>query len=660
MTSVPSHRLLQRVVMPEVHDPDILPLYVDADFWTTLPVYEDRAAKEAQRGFIRPDTDRATVRLSDFGVLSAIRGRDGFAVPHRRKVSFGTYFNAFPASYWRRWTSVSSVLLEVRTRGRGQVLVYRSNARGVVQRVDSRAVEGDSILQLDLGFTMFGDGGWYWFDLLAEEDDFGLVEAGWYAPDDCDPPRGSGSVSLAITTMNRVSYVLELLATIGRDASVLELIDRIYLVDQGSDKVSAAPGFGEVLDALAGKLAVIDQHNLGGSGGFSRGMYETVVAGESDFVLVIDDDVMVEPEGIRRAVRFADYALEPTIVGGHMFDMYDKTKLHAFAEGFDFTNFMWGPKTPSRHDLATSNLRQTRWMHRRIDAEYNGWWMCLIPVSIIREIGLSLPVFIKWDDAEFALRAKSRGYDTVSLPGAAVWHVSWVDKDDSIDWQAFFHARNRLVAAMLHSPMEQGGRLNRANLAIDLKHLLSMQYFAMAARLEAYKSVLDGPDSLHDDLRTRLPAVRSLMTEYSDGVALRERDSLPPIIPQTPEDRTATAHVYQPRGWRTVRWLLHHVPKHALRRPRHTPAGSAEAHLPYEDARWWVVPGFDSVLVSNAEGSGAYWLRRDPRTFRAMFWRSVVLRRRIRRRWDSLAAEYRHALPDMVSLERWRQTFDSR
>jgi len=27
--------------------------------------------------------------------------------------------------------------------------------------------------------------------------------------------------------------------------------------------------------------------------------------------------------------------------------------------------------------------------------DYNGWWMTLIPVEVIREIGLSLPLFIK-------------------------------------------------------------------------------------------------------------------------------------------------------------------------------------------------------------------------------------------------------------------------
>ena len=79
--------------------------------------------------------------------------------------------------------------------------------------------------------------------------------------------------------------------------------------------------------------------------------------------------------------------------------------------------------------------------------DYNGWWMCLIPTAVIREIGLSMPMFIKWDDAEFGLRAGAAGYPTVTMPGVAVWHVPWTEKDDTVDWQAYFHERNRLISA---------------------------------------------------------------------------------------------------------------------------------------------------------------------------------------------------------------------
>ena len=68
------------------------------------------------------------------------------------------------------------------------------------------------------------------------------------------------------------------------------------------------------------------------------------------------------------------------------------------------------------HNLGHHNLRNTPWLHRRVDVDYNGWWMCLIPTTVIKEIGLSLPLFLKWDDAEYGLRAKAAGFATVSFP----------------------------------------------------------------------------------------------------------------------------------------------------------------------------------------------------------------------------------------------------
>ena len=79
-----------------------------------------------------------------------------------------------------------------------------------------------------------------------------------------------------------------------------------------------------------------------------------------------------------------------------------------------------------------------------MDVDYNAWWMCLIPRSVAEDLGLPLPLFIKWDDAEYGLRARSRGYRTATVPGIAIWHMSFLEKDDTSDWQAYFHYRNRL------------------------------------------------------------------------------------------------------------------------------------------------------------------------------------------------------------------------
>ena len=181
-------------------------------------------------------------------------------------------------------------------------------------------------------------------------------------------------------------------------------------MDQGTQKVSEAEGFAEVKEALGGKLRIINQSNLGGSGGFARGMFEAVENG-SDYVLLMDDDVVVEPESIIRLLTFADRCKTPTIVGGHMFDLYNRTVMHTFGEVVESVQVPASAAKRGddlRHDFMSANLRQTSWLHRRVDVDYNGWWMCLVPTAVIREIGLSLPLFIKWDDAEYGLRAKKQ------------------------------------------------------------------------------------------------------------------------------------------------------------------------------------------------------------------------------------------------------------
>ena len=72
---------------------------------------------------------------------------------------------------------------------------------------------------------------------------------------------------------------------------------------------------------------------------------------------------------------------------------------------------MWtnAPHTEYDHDFAevSAGRRGTRskLLHRRIDVDYNGWWMCMIPRQVAEELGQPLPLFIKWDDADYGLRA---------------------------------------------------------------------------------------------------------------------------------------------------------------------------------------------------------------------------------------------------------------
>ena len=451
-----NRRVLQRQIMPIDRDFDVFALYVDAEDATLdADKYEiggTRSAKDLNNAAIRQATSTGKAIHPD-----QIESRTALRVRSGERLSFGTYFNAFPASYWRRWTVVSDVRLTVDVSGRGAtVIVYRSLANGRSQRVDSASTgsEAKGTFAFELPLKPFIDGGWYWYNVIAGDDDAIVESAEWSAevPED---RLGHGTADIAITTMNRPDFCAKLLAQLG-DEVLGPYLDTVLVMEQGTDHVTGSDFFSTAQDALGDKLRVIEQGNLGGSGGYARGQLESLRKGTATYALMMDDDVVCEPEGIIRAITFGDLARRPTIVGGHMFSLYNKSELHSFGEIVQPWRFWW--MTPldgfSRWDLSARNIRSARWLHKRVDVDFNGWFMCLIPRVVIAEIGLSLPLFIKWDDAEYGLRAKAAGFPTVTFPGAAVWHVPWTDKNDAVDWQAYFHVRNRFVvgaAALLLS-----------------------------------------------------------------------------------------------------------------------------------------------------------------------------------------------------------------
>ena len=89
------------------------------------------------------------------------------------EVSFSTYFNAFPASYWRRWSTLQSVVLRAELTGTGRVDVYRSKATGARIFVEGRPFHHDGdepqAVEFEIGLEPFEDGGWIWFDITTRQ-----------------------------------------------------------------------------------------------------------------------------------------------------------------------------------------------------------------------------------------------------------------------------------------------------------------------------------------------------------------------------------------------------------------------------------------------------------------------------------------------------------
>jgi galactofuranosylgalactofuranosylrhamnosyl-N-acetylglucosaminyl-diphospho-decaprenol beta-1,5/1,6-galactofuranosyltransferase len=652
-------RLLQRQILPLDRDFDVMALYVDPE---ELRLDTDRyafggnrAAKDINDAMIRQSASHhGSIHPDQIESRTALRVRSG------EKLSFGTYFNAFPASYWRRWTVVDEVTLTIEVQGAGaSVIVYKSMARGHSQRVAAEATPDGEPTRFSFPLTLkpFIDGGWYWYDVVAGDDDVLVSSAEWTAEVPAD--RGEhGTVDIAITTMNRPDYVAKLISQIGETDELRPYLDTVMVMEQGTQLMRDSEFFPAAEKSLGDQLRVIEQGNLGGSGGYARGQLESVRKGTATYAMMMDDDVVCEPEGIIRAITFGDLAKRPTIVGGHMFNIYKRSELHSFGEIVQPWRFWWQTRQDghSNWDFASRNLRSARWLHRRADVDYNGWFMCLIPRQVLEEVGLSLPLFIKWDDSEFGLRAKEAGIPTVSFPGAAVWHIPWTDKNDGLDWQSYFHQRNRFIAALLHSPYPRGGRMVRESFNHQVKHLVSMQYATVELRHQALEDVLAGPYALHGQLATRRSEINTLAQQFSDMQLQGDRDSLPPVRRKKPPRKGRDSSIEIP-GRLGLLAAAALAPVRQLRAPRPMSRKYPEIELTAMDTFWYRLAAFDSAVVSMNDGTSAALYRRDPERFRDLLRRTVDIHQRLQREWPRLAAEYREALADITSPEAWEETF---
>ncbi|MDR3116388.1 MAG: glycosyltransferase [Bifidobacteriaceae bacterium] len=581
---------------------------------------------------------------------NCIKSRNQISLPKNTKTSFCSYFNAFPASYWQRNTSLKQVILVAQIQGKADIYVKKSDEFGN-QEIVGQFDNFSGKLEHKISLNSFANGGWIWFEIVAK-DSVVLKNAFWGG----DVPKGFGadSATIGITTLNKQQYCLEQLENMAEHLDELTRIDKIYFVDQGSDNLSEYKGVSQILDKFNKRVKIIKQKNYGGSGGFSRSMYETIKDNKSDYVILLDDDTFLETQCLERVMNFASLCNNPTIVGGHMLTMNDPPRLHAFAEGVRRDIYKWGPLpgTFGAYNLSDPQkfLVNSEWLHKCYEVDYNGWWMCLIPTNIIREIGLATPMFIKWDDSEFGLRASDAGYKTVSLPGAAVWHEAWVGKDDTVDWTAFYHWRNRFIVALFYMEQNKAIRFLLDTYIWAITMAASMRYSLVFQYISAMEFLYNNPEEFIADLEGRKEKIDQMRSQYTDG-QLKDFSDFP-----RPRYKTNNSEFVGGSITKIASLFFGLLKQFAADKP--LVDGRSDYFITQGKAYWWRLPNIDSALVaSNVSGKVAL-LKRDRKMFFSLVTKLTKLHLAIFKDWNNLHEKFVNARYTMSSIETWQKLFE--
>ncbi len=187
---------------------------------------------------------------------------------------------------------LSITFLRVNITGRGTITV-RHKENGVIRVLEQIEFKSssniDSEVEIDISKINLG---YIYVDWQSDEDS--ILHGFEFLTKD---RVSKSSMALVITTYNRVEAVTK---TINRIKQTLltqnEFKDRFKLIVVNN---------GEAINHQSGKgIVVINNENLGGSGGFMRGLIEAEKISDVKHVIFMDDDGSCEIESICRTHAF--------------------------------------------------------------------------------------------------------------------------------------------------------------------------------------------------------------------------------------------------------------------------------------------------------------------------------------------------------------------
>ncbi len=415
------------------------------------------------------------------------------------EISFDTSFGVFAAGRWRRLTSVDCLSVTVHAVGSGRIELVgvSSVARGVSLRekiVASTGISSSGKTTIEVPDFAKTSIGTYFIRVSAEQSD--VVVSGGQWTTTTKAPR-EVRLSLSVTTFNRQDYVKP---TVAKVLQLVENVDslrdrmRILVVDNARNiSFDTAPN---------APITVVQNPNLGGAGGFARGIIHLRDEGWSTHVLLMDDDITLEPEALVRTFALFTFARDEKLcIHGAM--LSEEQAWMQFEAG---SKYRWRSLYPLRAIGREDDLRERKLALRDAREKkfaYTAWWYTAFPISITRDN--PLPVFVRGDDVAFGLM--HTGKHSVTMNGIIVWHADFGLKNNPSS--LYYEKRNFAIVDTLVFANHHWWHLARRFIALCFRNLFSMRYASVEYMILGVRAYLAGPEALmatdhsalHDELR---------------------------------------------------------------------------------------------------------------------------------------------------------------
>ena len=560
-----------------------------------------------------------------------VRLRNGEIQPNgvRLKIggtaSFDTAFGVFSAGRWARLTSIDDVVVCMNITGHARV-DFVSFAGGV-DTVIASTESGDALTCANIHQLSPES---FYVVVTALEDGVVVHSGEWGTT---AAPVRDVHLGVAITTFNRQEYVLKTidrLVDLEANVSIVHGHLKVLVADNARNLEPNIPA--------GAPVRVIPNPNLGGAGGFARGLIEFRNEGWSTHVVFMDDDISLEPESIVRTIALLTYATSPDLcIHGAM--MSEEQPWLQFEAG---SWYEFKAVYPLRAIGRGVDLRhRSEVLHDQLEHEmaYSAWWYTVFPMHIAKEN--PLPVFVRGDDVAFGLM--HTGEHTVTMNGICVWHADFALKNNPSS--LYYEVRNFALIDTLVFDDHKARHLAWRYLGFGFRNAYSHRYASAEYMIWGMKDFLAGPEewmkinhsNKHDEVRQVSEEKAAPLTEELKSLG---------FSPPRPKWIRLGGYLMSPFT-AAGSWL----PKFL----RSENVGVAQIDV----RAVGLAIRHDKILYRHPRFEEGFICERDYKRFRKIQREVFTTTLQLLRNYRKLKKQYRDMYPTMVSDAAWQTRFDS-
>jgi galactofuranosylgalactofuranosylrhamnosyl-N-acetylglucosaminyl-diphospho-decaprenol beta-1,5/1,6-galactofuranosyltransferase len=390
------------------------------------------------------------------------------------RATFDTAFGVFSSGRWCRLTHISDVGVSMQISGRCKVeLIAYTNGNEIV--VDS----SDSTTTLQCSDVRSLAAESFYVAVTALEDDVVIHSGQWTTK---SAPEREVRLGVTITTFNRQEYVLKTIDRLVNLEATEPSVNghlQVVVVDNARNLEPQLP--------TSAPVRVLSNPNLGGAGGFARGLIEFRDKGWSTHVVFMDDDISIEPESIVRTISLLSYATSPDLcIHGAM--LSEELPWMQFEAGSTYDFKAVYPLRAIGRDIDLRSRSEVVRDRLEPEIDYSAWWFTAFPMHLGSQN--PLPVFVRGDDVAYGLLHTGR--NTVTLNGIAVWHADFALKNNPTS--LYYEIRNFALIDTLVFDNHRWYNLAWRFLGFGFRNAYSHRYASAEYMIHGMKDFLAGPE----------------------------------------------------------------------------------------------------------------------------------------------------------------------